>query len=60
MAGAWSALLQRPTRQAIGGSAIVTLSDMLLPTYVQMLGALSTWLEKAEGQAAGELMSARI
>ena len=28
----------------------MTLSDMLVPTYVQMLGALSSWLSKAEAQ----------
>lgn len=29
------------------------LPDMLLPTYVQMLGALSAWLTKAETQRPG-------
>jgi hypothetical protein len=42
----------------------MTLPDILVPTYVQMLGALSTWLEKAEVQRpAGEaeaLMIARL
>jgi uncharacterized protein len=28
----------------------MTLSDLLVPTYVQMLGALSKWLSKAEAQ----------
>jgi hypothetical protein len=28
----------------------MTLPDILVPTYVQMLGALSAWLEKAEAQ----------
>lgn len=33
----------------------MTLSDLLVPTYVQMLGALSQWLAKAEAQRpAGE------
>jgi hypothetical protein len=40
------------------------LPDMLLPTYVQMLGALSTWLEKAEAQRPGgdgdALLAARL
>jgi uncharacterized protein len=31
----------------------VTLPDLLIPTYRQMLGALSTWLEKAEAQLPG-------
>lgn len=42
----------------------MTLSDLLVPTYVQMLGALSQWLAKAEGERpAGEvdaLMAARL
>lgn len=42
----------------------MTLKEMLVPTYVQMLGALSAWLGKAEAQldadkAAG-LMQARL
>lgn len=40
------------------------LSDVLLPTYVQMLGALSAWLTKAEAQRPGEeggaLLTARL
>ena len=28
----------------------MTLPDILVPTYVQMLGALSAWLAKAEAQ----------
>ena len=40
------------------------LPDMLLPTYVQMLGALSAWLTKAEAQRPGEdgeaLLAARL
>jgi len=42
----------------------MTLSDLLLPTYVQMLGTLSSWLAKAEAQRpAGQaetLMAARM
>ena len=42
----------------------MTLPDILAPTYVQMLGALSTWLGKAQdqlqdGQAEG-LLTARL
>ena len=29
------------------------LPDVLIPTYVQMLGALSNWLGKAEAQIPG-------
>ena len=39
------------------------LRDILVPTYVQMLGALSAWLGKAEGLAGPEaesLMGARL
>ena len=40
------------------------LPDMLLPTYVQMLGALSAWLTKAEAQRPGgdgdALLAARL
>ena len=28
----------------------MTLSDFVVPTYVQMLGALPQWLSKAEAQ----------
>lgn len=42
----------------------MSLPDMLVPTYVQMLGALSNWLTKAEGQRsaadADALMAARL
>lgn len=42
----------------------MTLSDILAPTYVQMLGALSQWLRKAEthlADAAGDdLLTARL
>lgn len=42
----------------------MTLPDMLVPTYVQMLRALSAWLGKAEAQrpdgAAEPLLSARL
>lgn len=42
----------------------MTLPDLLTPTYVQMLGALSTWLAKAEAQQpavdADALMAARL
>jgi hypothetical protein len=42
----------------------VKLPDLLSPTYVQMLGALSAWLAKAEAQLPGEraeaLMAARL
>jgi hypothetical protein len=31
----------------------MTLSDLLVPTYVQMLGALSQWIAKAEAQRPG-------
>ncbi len=40
------------------------LPDMLLPTYIQMLGALSAWLTKAEAQRPGgdgdALLAARL
>lgn len=42
----------------------MTLPDMLLPTYIQMLGALSGWLTKAETQRPGGegdgLLAARL
>ena len=42
----------------------LTLPDLLLPTYVQMLGALSKWLAKAEAQRADgdaqALLAARL
>jgi hypothetical protein len=42
----------------------MTLPDILLPTYVQMLGALSAWLAKAEAQrpdgGAETLLVARL
>jgi hypothetical protein len=42
----------------------MTLSDLLVPTYVQMLGALSKWLAKAEAQrpagGAEALLAARL
>lgn len=42
----------------------MTLTDMLAPTYVQMLGALSAWLGKAEAQkpddGAEALLVARL
>ncbi|SEQ22472.1 hypothetical protein SAMN05216548_103113 [Faunimonas pinastri] len=42
----------------------MTLPDLLIPTYVQMLGALSAWLGKAETQRPGggaeALLAARI
>jgi hypothetical protein len=42
----------------------MTLPDILIPTYVQMLGALSKWLAKAEAQrpagAAEALLLARL
>jgi hypothetical protein len=42
----------------------MTLPDILVPTYVQMLGALSAWLGKAEAQLARSeaesLMGARL
>lgn len=42
----------------------MTLSDLLVPTYVQMLGALSKWLAKAEAQqpagGADALLAARL
>ena len=28
----------------------MTLQDLVVPTYVQMLGTLSQWLDKAEAQ----------
>jgi hypothetical protein len=43
---------------------VMTLPDMLAPTYTQMLGALSAWLEKAEAQmpagGADALLTARL
>lgn len=42
----------------------MTLPDLLLPTYAQMLGALAAWLAKAEaerpGGAADALLAARL
>jgi hypothetical protein len=41
----------------------VVLPELLIPTYVQMLEALSAWLAKAEAQMPGEadpLMAARL
>ncbi|KQM14802.1 DUF1993 domain-containing protein [Novosphingobium sp. Leaf2] len=41
----------------------MTLFDLLVPTYTQMLGALSAWLAKAEAQMDGNadaLLSARL
>lgn len=42
----------------------MTLPDVLVPTYVQMLGALSAWLGKAEAQRPGgvaeTLLAARL
>lgn len=41
----------------------MTLPDVLMPTYVQMLGALATWLSKAEAQQSGgadTLLAARL
>lgn len=42
----------------------MTLSDILVPTYVQMLEALSRWLAKAEAQRPGDaaeaLLAARL
>jgi len=42
----------------------MTLRDLLVPTYVQMLGALSAWLAKAEAQRLGgdaeALLAARL
>ena len=40
----------------------VTLPDLIIPTYVQMLAALSGWLRKAEAQdgVTDALMSARL
>lgn len=40
----------------------MTITELLLPTYAQMLGALSAWLGKAEeaGEASRELMAARL
>ena len=40
----------------------MTLPDLVIPTYVQMLGALSAWLAKAEAQdgVTDALMSARL
>lgn len=33
--------------------AVLTLFDVIVPTYVQMLGALSAWLAKAESRLPG-------
>ncbi len=40
----------------------MTLPDLLIPTYIQMLGALSAWLTKAEAQdgIGDALMAARL
>ena len=38
----------------------MTLPDMLIPTYLQMLGALSAWLTKAEAQRPGEIGDALL
>jgi hypothetical protein len=46
------------------GEIAVMLPDILIPTYLQMLGALSGWLAKAEAQMPGgdadALMAARL
>jgi len=41
----------------------MTVSDLLVPSYLQMLGALAAWLDKAAAQLAGDgdrLMAARL
>ena len=47
-----------------GSEIIMTLQDMLVPTYVQMLGALSAWLDKAAAErphdGAQALLTARL
>jgi hypothetical protein len=46
-----------------GRETVMLLKDMLVPTYVQMLGALSAWLGKAEAQTpdkAEALLVARL
>lgn len=49
---------------ATGSTAAITLTELLVPTYRQMLGALSAWLGKAQEQLgegqADALMSARL
>ena len=58
LAPAWGMPLIR-----YGKRTLMTLSDLVVPTYVQMLGALSKWLAKAEAQrpdGAEALLSARL
>lgn len=56
--------LRRPARPWNAEASTMTLPDVLIPTYVQMLRALSAWLDKAEMQRPGGeaemLLSARL
>ena len=36
----------------------MSLTQLLVPTFVQMLNRLSTWLEKADGSTGDALLSA--
>ena len=38
----------------------MSLTNLLVPTFVQMLNRLSTWLEKADGSTGDALLSARL
>ena len=38
----------------------MSLTNLLVPTFVQMLNRLSTWLEKADGSTDDALLSARL
>lgn len=57
-------LAERTARPVRPKGPIVTLPDVLIPTYVQMLNVLSAWLTKAAAQqpgaAAERLLSARL
>jgi len=53
-----------PPQHGRNGKTIMTLTDILVPTYVQMLGALSAWLGKVDEAAPGDeaqaIMTARL
>jgi hypothetical protein len=49
-------------RAGSGGTATMKMTELLTPTYRQMLQALSAWLNKAQEQMEGAdaLMAARL
>ncbi len=54
--------MPHPVGCSANPESFVTLPDLIIPSYVQMLGALSAWLAKAEAQpgVTDALMSARL